>query len=49
MHDEILKEKLKTTFQKLGIADNEEKQNEIAIGLDCLANLIIDCFEARGK
>lgn len=47
MQNEILKEKLKNTFQKLGVANDEEKQNEILFGLNCLANLIIDCYEGR--
>ena len=47
MQDEILKEKLKNIFQKLGVDNNEEKQNEIIVGLNCLANIIIDCYEEK--
>jgi len=44
MQDETLRIKLKTTFQRLGVANDEEKQNEIIVGLNCLANIIIDSY-----
>ena len=47
MQNEILEEKLKNIFQKLGVADDEEKKNQIVEELNCLSNLIIDCYEKR--